>query len=420
MSRITTLIATLLTIVTLSAVCAAAADQEAEYRTPLAGEAFTLGLGSVTIEVPARDRSTQSALTLGVSSFFPALGSTDALPMAAFYDRRYRPDYTTRLVFSVFANEFDLAVPLSPRTELLLHIHNDTSPFAEETLVAGRPVRETAMIRGEAGGWLGVGWRQAVAPFQPDNSARLQLWYQGGFQYSGRTADTGNSVKLPPDTDQHGIRLRIRYDSLRRNLMELPHAGLAAGGDLEWNRRSHWSDASYGGSTFKDSGTRDYQKISGYLLAALPVPGMSERNRLLASVYGGTAPNHDLDRFSAFRIGVGPFPSESDDLWRCPYPGATYNQFEAADYVISTLEYRRELLPFFYLHLRGTLAWVNRQITANSSIRFSEDRGEAFSAGITSGLPWNSSLYVEYSHDSGILRNGSPGDGMMLLWSKSF
>lgn len=396
------------------------ADSEGAYRTPLAGKAATVRFNSGTFTVPARDRSNQLALTLGGTLFYPALGSSDALPIAALYSRRETATYRSRLVFSVFSNELDLAVPSSDNLELLVKLRNDTSPFPEEVLSEGQAVKRTALIWGDGGIWLGAGYRRPVAPFQVDNDFRLQLYYQGAYLYNERTANSGSSVILPPDTFVHGLRLRVRYDGLRRNLMELPHSGLAAGADLEWNRRARWSDANYGGSLFTREETQEYLKLSGYALAALPMPGLSERNKLLISVYGGTAPGHDLDRFSAFRIGVGPFPSESDDLWRCPYPGATFNQFAAADYVISTLEYRRELLAFLYLHLRGTLAWVNRQVITSHRFKFSEDRGEAFSVGLTSGLPWNSTLYLEYSHDSGILRNNRPGDGVMILWSKSF
>ena len=399
---------------------APAGDEEEVYRTPLAGEACTIRLAAGVFTLPPRDRANQFALTLGGSLFYPVLGTSDALPFAALYNRRETPAYRSRLVFSVFDNELDLAVPVSRNLELLVKLHNDTDPFPEEVLSEGKDVRRTSLIRGEAGGWFGIGYRLPVAPFQVDNDFRLQLYYQGGYQYNRRTADTGSSVLLPPDTPVHGLRLRTRYDGLRRNLLELPHRGVAVGGDLEWNRRSRWSDANYGGSLYPGDETREYLKLSGYALAALPIPGLSERHRLLVSVYGGTAPNHDLDRYSAFRIGIGPFPNESDDLWRCPYPGATFNQFSTADYLFGTIEYRRELLAFLYLHLRGTLAWVNRQVITDSNSRFSEDRGAAFSAALTSGLPWNSTLYLEYSHDSGILRNGTPGDGVMILWSKSF
>jgi hypothetical protein len=206
---------------------------------------------------------------------------------------------------------------------------------------------------------------------------------------------------------------------MRRNIMELLHNGVAGGLDVEWQSRAHWSDANYGGAVYKKDETQEFAKLSGYLIAAAPVPGLSERDRMIFSVYGGTTAEEDLDRFSAFRIG-GPFPSESDDLARVPYPGAEFNQFPVSDYVVGTAEYRRELLFFLYLHLRGTLAWANRDVLTSQPLRFRESRGQVLSVGLTSGLPWDSILYLEYSYDSGILRNGISGNSMMLLWSKSF
>ena len=209
-------------------------------------------------------------------------------------------------------------------------------------------------------------------------------------------------------------------DGLRRNLLELPHEGWAGGVDIELTRRNRWSDANYGGTDFSGESTRDYVKLSGYLMGAMGIPGLSERNRFLVSVYGGFAPGRNLDRFSAFRIGGGPFPNETDDLYRVAYPGATFNQFPVTDYVVGTVEYRRELLFFLYLHLRGTFTWANRDILTPDTLKFSDDNGEAFSAGLTSGFFWKSQLYVEYAHDTGLLRNGRSGESALVLWSKSF
>jgi len=138
-------------------------------------------------------------------------------------------------------------------------------------------------------------------------------------------------------------------------------------------------------------------------------------------VYGGFSPENDLDRYSGFRVGGGPFPNESDDLWRTTYPGAIFNQFTLSDYVIGNIEYRRELLFFLYLHLRGTFAWINcDNQPANDYFKLNQDHGEAFSLGLTSGLPLDSTLYLEFSRDSGMLRNGNSSNGLMMLWSKSF
>ncbi|QEM66844.1 hypothetical protein FO488_00840 [Geobacter sp. FeAm09] len=388
------------------------------YATPLAGDAGSVDLLGQQVRIPARDRGNTLALTLGGTLFAPALGSADALPVAALYGRRETPHSRSRLVFGVFVNELDHAHKFD-NFEILAHLENTTVPFPATEIVGGREVRASSVVWGQAAAWVGAGYRLPVAPLQVDNDLRLQLFYEGGYLYSSRTVDSGADVRLPPDTVTHGVRLRGRYDGMRRNIMELLHQGVAGGLDVEWQRRAHWADANYGGADYRKDETQEFVKLSGYLMAAAPVPGLSERDRLIFSVYGGTTAENDLDRFSAFHIGGGPFPCESDDLARIPYPGAEFNQFPVSDYIVGTAEYRRELLFFLYLHLRGTFAWANRDVLSTHPLRFHESRGQALSVGLTSGLPWDSTLYLEYSYDSGILRNGVSGSSLSLLWSKS-
>ena len=391
-----------------------------EYRTPLAGEACTITVLGEKIALSERDRANSKALTLGGTLFSPALGGSDVIPIAALYWRRESPRSRTRLIFSVFVNELDHALKYE-RFELLGHLENDTIPFPSTEIEDGKAIKEGSIIWGQATAWLGAGYRLPVAPFQMDNDLRLQLFYQGGYLYSDRTGDSGRLVSLPPDTYSHGLRLRLRYDGMRRNLMELLHEGFAAGLDTEWRRRVNWSDANYGGKTLSKEDTQEFVKISGYLIGAMPVPWLSERNRFLINFHGGMEANGVLDRFSLFRIGGGPFSTETDDLSRTPYPGAMFNQFPASNYMIGTTEYRNEILPFLYLHLRGTLAWADRDLlTSPLSQERDAEIGKAFSVGITSGLPWESAIYLEYSHDDGFLRNGQAGNNVLVLWSKGF
>jgi len=88
--------------------------------------------------------------------------------------------------------------------------------------------------------------------------------------------------------------------------------------------------------------------------------------------------------------------------------------------MFGAVEYRREFLPFLYLHLRGTFAWADRDVlTSASSVEDDAALGKAISVGLTSGLPRGSAVYLEYSRDDGILRNGKSGHSMLVLWSKS-
>ncbi len=398
---------------------AAATPSEQPYCTPLAGKPLTTTVFGNDISIPARDRNNVLALVLGVTLFEPAFGDTELLPIGALYAKHRWGDTRFRGTFSILVNDLDISRSFG-NLQLLGHLDNNTVPFPSAEIAGGHEVKRTSIEWGEVNGRLGIGLRLPVQPFECDNDLRIQFFYQGGYLYSRRVAETGRSVRLPPDTLVHGPLFRIRYDGLHRNLMELPHGGVAAGFDADFGHRDTWSDANYGGALYTRDETRDYLKVSGYLIAAGGIPGLSERNRLIASFYGGFAPYGALDRFSAFRIGGGPFPSESDDLYRQVYPGAMFSQFPASDYLIGALEYRRELLFFLYLHLRSTFAWVNRDIFTARRLRFLADSGQAFSAGITTGMPWDSELYLEYSYDTHILRNGNAGSNVLVLWSKSF
>lgn len=392
---------------------------EREYHTPLAGEANKLEAFGRTIDIPARNRDNVAALVLGATFFTPQLAEQVLLPIGAFYYKHRWDDTRFRGVCSIFVNEADVSRTFGD-WQLLGHLDNNTVPFPMAEIAGGQEVKRTSIFSGTVNGRLGAGLRLPVAPLQADNDLRVQLFYQGGYLFSKRAPETGRTVILPPDTVVHGALFRVRYDGLVRNLMELPHQGVAAGVDAELMRRNKWSDANYGGAPYKESETRDYLKVSGYLSATTGIPGLSEKNRLVFSFYGGFAPYGVLDRFSAFRIGGGPLPSETDDFYRQVYPGAMFNQFPASDYLIGSAEYRRELLFFLYLHLRGTYAWVKRDIFTTTRLRHLENRGEAFTAAITSGFLWESALSVEYSYDTSVLRNGASGSTITMLWSKGF
>ncbi|NVN89049.1 MAG: hypothetical protein HXX11_00475 [Desulfuromonadales bacterium] len=406
-----------------SATDVAAAGGNFSALVPLAGEAYQTTIMGRRIAIPARNRDNVLALTLGATAYTPKLGGDSVLPIAALYWKQRWDSWWTRDVIALFVNEMDVAKSYG-RFQLLGHLENNTVPSADVNIKDGREVTSSSVIWGTVSGWLGAGYRMPVAPWQADNDLRVQLFYHAGYFYDARTGDTGSTVHLPPDTYQHGLRLRVRYDGLLRNIMELPHQGVAWGGDLELTRRDTWSDSTFGGLLFTSGDTRDYLKFSGYVIGAMGIPGLSERHRFVGYLHGGVSPMGKLDRFSSFRAGGGPFPNESDDLYRLPYPGALFNNFGVTDYVVGTLEYRLQLAFFLYLHLRGSFAWGGNRpdydTTKGLRLRLTSSDGEAFSVGLTSGFIADSQLYLEYSYDSKLLRNGRDGSSVMLLWSKSF
>jgi hypothetical protein len=261
-----------------------------------------------------------------------------------------------------------------------------------------------------------------VAPFQVDNDLRIQFLGRVGYFYARRTSDTAPNRVLPRDTMLYGVKVRGRYDGIRRNLMELPHTGVAAGFDVDFMHRDAW--ASFGtipDALFTEEDTRDYLQSSGYILGVVGIPGLSEKNRILASLHGGTTRGKSADRFNAITIGGGPLPGESDDLYRPDYPGTMFHRVLVTNYALAVLEYRRELAFFIYLHVRETFMWAERAaVTDTNTFLFKNTNGEAATIGLDTGFLWKSKIYLDYSWDSGFVRNGKPGSGLIFTWNKAF
>lgn len=390
-----------------------------EGRTPLAGEEYAGEVFGRKVDVSPRDRSRQLAVLLGSNVALTPIADSRIEPFAAVYYRRIAETTFLRAVLGGFSNEADFSEEW--RGVLLsAHAENEVSPFPLTDAIDDDEVRSDRVRWSAGSGWVGLGKRWPVAPFQLDNELRVELFYEAGWLATQRTRYTEGPVELPPNTLVHGVHLRVRYDALRRNLLELPHEGVALGGDVEFARRDRWSDHRSSLVAFDGEKTRDFVKVSAYAVAATPIPLLPERHRALLHLHAGASPHDSLDRYSAFRLGGGPRPTESFDLARHPYPGAAFDQLYVRDYVIGTVEYRFEALFFLYVHVRGTMALLNHVVRGPGGARWVRDRAECFSAGITSGFVWSSSIYVEYAFDTGALRGGRAGHGVLLVWTKSF
>ena len=197
---------------------------------------------------------------------------------------------------------------------------------------------------------------------------------------------------------------------------------MAAGFDLDFMYRDKWSNfGTIPDAIFTKTNTRDYLQFNGYFMGVGGIPWLSEKNRIFFSFHGGVTPRKSADRYNAITIGGGPLPVESDDLCRPDYPGTMFNQVLVSDYTLTALEYRRELAFFLYLNLRETFIWANRAaVTETNRFLFKSSTGASTTIGIGSGFFWESELYLGYSWDSGFIRNGKPGSGLILAWYKSF
>jgi hypothetical protein len=398
-----------------------AAHEAAPYHTPLAGEQLhTVFLGR-SVDIPARDRGHVTAITLGGVFYLPEQGTTSATPIGSLYLKRVWEQSRTRDVISLFVNDLEYDRSFGA-LELVTRFENNTIPGGQREVVNNKEIKTSDAVWGTVVGSLGPGLRYKVAPFEVDNDLRLQLLGKVGYFYAKRTSDTGPNLVLPPSTMLYGVKLRGRYDGMRRNLLDLPHKGLATGFDLDYLHRDKWADfGTIPDAVFTKADTRDYLQANGYVMGVGGIPGLSEKNRIFFSVHGGFTPRKSADRFNAITIGGGPLPGESDDLCRPDYPGTMFNQVLVSDYALSALEFRRELAFFLYLHLRETFIWANRAaVTDTNQFLFKSSTGWAATIGLDTGFFWNSELYLGYSWDSGFVRNGKPGSGLILTWNKSF
>jgi hypothetical protein len=399
-----------------------------EYRTPRAGEAFTATVFGHQADVPARDRTSTTALDLGVLWIPDGPDSRRLGPFASLFFWRNWNDGRQRLravVIGIYDNVRWDALPSDGPLETVLTFENLTPPFDRSEFVEGVRIRSEELRWYEARLGAGLGYRIPIAPGHQDNHLEAALTYEPGYLSFDRGEKTDPDYLVPKDTYEGRVHLRFRLDAVERNPIELPHEGFAAGLDALHGRRSQWDD--WGGPVLgvqSGSDGEEWNALSFYAVAALPVPFVrSDRHRLFTSVYGGKSA--DVDRFSAFRLGGGPTTADWEALSRPVLPAASFEEFYSRSYGILNVEYRYEMLFFAYLRVRGTLAQVDR-------LRFDDSGGvvsrvqpmNALSIGITSGFFWHSQLELAYSYNFGILRQrqgmSEAGDGAILVhWSKS-
>ncbi len=397
-----------------------------EHESGQAGEAYETEFLGKEVKIPARDRGDTMAVALGATLYAPKIGDTQFSPVGSFY---YLGDWDQRRLraqLSGLVNDLEFAERYRGFEAIVRVGNDDRRLFGEAETVSGEELRDTELEWGRETLWLGPGWAFDLAPFAVDNQLRIQLFYRGEYQHFTRTDRTDPELAAPVDTWVHGPSLRVRVDGLQRNLLELPQSGYAFGLDAEFLRRDRWNRrvAQVEGhrDPLKEAGDRDFMKLSGYALLAGRLPFLSDRHGFTGQLHVGWAPQGTLDRFSGFRLGGGPLPRESDDLTRLTYPGALFDQFIADEYVLGTASYRLELTFFMYLRASITL-FQGRIVSLNEATgatRFRSLTGEIPSVAIVSGFPWKSTLEVEYDYDTRLVRGGTGGSQVLVMWSKQF
>jgi len=400
------------------------AGQEA---TILAGEAFTRTAFGMTFDVPARDRTTVNEAFADLWWIPSGPDGKTLNPEAAFLLWRQRDGGAQRLraVLVGIYDDVRWNRRIAGNTDLVLTFENTTFPWARSEYASGERLESEELNWGSVRVGVGLAFRRALSPGHADNFFEGSLAYEPGFVYFSKGSSAAPSFIEPTDAYEGRFHARVRTDAFTRNLLELPHLGWAAGLDAWAAHRAGWEDWG-GGPTGAHSAayTRSWTAVSGFALAALPLPLGDRRHRILASVYAGTGSN--LDRFSAFRLSGGSNAGDYETIARPVLPTAGLDEIVSRGYVIANLEARLQLAFFLFLHLRGALASVDRTVRdASGAILQRTDSPNALTIGLTSGFFWSSAIELSWSRNAALeSRDGdgfTPGrDGVYFSFTKTF
>jgi hypothetical protein len=399
-----------------------------EDRTTRAGEAFTGTLFGNPVNVPARDRTRVTELWAALQWIPSGPESRTFVPDGALllWRNRNGGEERFRAVLLGIYDDIRWNRKLSGTLESVLTFENTALPWARSEYVEGRRIASEELEWSVVRAGFGLGTRFTIAPSDQDNAVEAALTYEPGVLFFRRGSDTLESFQPPSDAYEGRVHGRVRADAFDRNLLELIHQGFGAGLDAFWAHRSGWQDWGGGPSGLHAAdGTRSWSAISGYALAALPVPFVkSERHRLLVSAYGGAGSN--LDRFSALRLSGGSNAGDFESLSQPILPAAAFDEIATRGYGILNLEYRFEALFFLFLSARGTLARADRaRFDAQGGFANCTDWLNGVTVGLTSGFLWSSTIELFFSRNFGLESESggvfSPGrNAVYVSFTKSF
>src|SRR5512141_2918896 len=384
---------------------AQSAVAQAEDRTPRAGEALTGSVFGRSIEVPARDRTRVTDLWAALQWIPDGPESRTFVPQGALllWRNRNGGEERFRAVLLGIYDDVRWNRKLSGRLESVLTFENTTLPWARSEYVEGRRIAPEELEWSVVRAGIGLGTRFTIAPSLQDNAVEAALTYEPGVLFFRRGSDTLDSLRLPSDAYEGRVHGRLRVDAFERNLLELPHRGFSGGLDAFWAHRAGWKDWGGGPTGFHAAdATRTWSAISGYALAALPVPFVnSERHRLLVSAYGGAGSN--LDRFSATRLSGGSDAGDFESLSQPILPAAAFDEIATRGFGILNLEYRFEALFFLFLSARGTMARADRaRFDAHGGFVNRTDWLNGVTVGLTSGFVWSSTIELFFARNFGL------------------
>ncbi len=393
----------------------------ADYRTPLAGEGFTTSVFGEAISVPARDLRTTNAWKLGVQFETPQPDDRLALPAGALFFLR-QPDERHLLraeVAGVYNNVFWSTKPAGwGDFEFGFTFNNFTLPSTWNEVYDGIKEDRENIYWGNIRPGLTFGYRKALKNAQHDNMWQLSYIFEPGYFYSGRDNVTAKDFVLPKSTAELRHRVLFRYDDMRRNILSLPHAGFALGADGVYGWRLNWEDWGTPQNTFRKHDGQHYLNFGAYAVVAGKVPFIpSDRHRLVSWMHAGIG--HNLDRFSATRIGGGPnaMGMEYSASAMPVLPGTSIWEFYPEHYAIASLEYRYELQWFSYLSAHSGLGYLNPlRPSSNGGLQRSHELLPWLGTRLSTGFVGDTMLMLDYAYSFNLVNRNQRGGNEVMLW----
>lgn len=397
-------------------------DAEAvDYRTPLAGEGFTTAVFGEAVTVSKRDLRSTNAWKLGAQFTTPEAENRLALPAGALFFWR-NPDERHLLraeVAGVYNNIFWSTKPEGwGDFEIGFTFNNFTIPSTWNEVYDGVILDQENIYWGNVRPGLTIGYRKALEGGEQDNMWQLSYILEPGYFYSGRDGVTAKNMVLPKSTFELRNRLIFRYDDMRRNILSLPHRGFAVGADFVYGLRANWRDWGTPENTFRKQDGQHYVNFGAYAVAAGDLPfSNSDRHRIVSWMHAGVG--HNLDRFSATRIGGGPnaMGMEYSASAMPVLPGTSIWEYYPEHYAIAALEYRYELAWFSYLTAHGGLGYLNPlRPGSNNGLQRSNELMPWLGARVSSGFIGDTMLMLDYAYNFNIVNKDQRGASEIMLW----
>ena len=391
------------------------------YRTPRAGEGFTTEVFGEQVVVPSRNLRHINGWKVGAQFETPQPDDRLVLPAAALYFWRHPDDrHLLRAeVTGVYNNAFWGMKPDGwGDFEIGLNFNNFTLPSTWNEVYDGVKDSREEIFWGYIRPGLSFGYRKSLETGHQDNMWQLNYVLEPGYFYSGRDSGTAANMVLPKSTFELRNRLVFRYDSMERNILSLPHEGFAVGGDFVYGYRVNWADWGVPGNTFRKNDGQHYVNFNAYAVGAATVPFTNnERHKLVSWLSAGVG--HNLDRFSATRVGGGPnaMGMEYGSSAMPILPGTSIWEFYPQHYVIGALEYRYELSWFSYLTAHGGVGYLNPlRPTSTGALRISEELLPWMGARLSTGFIGDTMLMLDYAHSFNLVNEGARGGNEVMLW----